>query len=184
MENYDAFFEGVEPGGLRSRNEIKLLICYIVCKIDGNISKNQIIDILCKKSLANYFEISQAVSDVLKTGNIRSEFADGEEILYPTELGKNNTAQLENELPYTVKETALNATLEMMLMHKREQENGIKIEPHGNGFDVTVSVLDGEDKLMSVTIYVADSEQAQAVKDKFLQDPIRLYSTIVALLLA
>lgn len=184
MENYDAFFEGVEPGGLRSRSEIKLLICYIICRIDGGITKNQLTDILCKKSLANYFEISQALSDVMKTGNITSEFKDGEEILYPTDLGKANTAELEDELPYTVKETALNATVESMTRFKRERDNDIKIEPHGNGFDVTISVMDNEDRLLSVTLFVADEEQAQNVKDKFLQDPIKFYSTVVALLMA
>ncbi len=184
MENYDAFFEGVEPGGLRSRGEIKLLICYIICKIDGGITKSQLTDTLCRKSLANYFEISQALSDVMKTGNVRSEFIDGEEILYPTDLGKTNTAELEDELPYTVKETALNATVEMLTKFKRERENEIKIQPHGNGFDVSISVMDGEDRLLSVTLFVADEEQAQTVKEKFLQDPIKFYSTIVALLMA
>ena len=184
MENYDAFFEGVEPGGLRSRNEIKLLICYIICKIDGGITKNQLTDILCRKSLANYFEISQALSDVIRTGNIRSEFDDGEEFLYPTELGKANTNQLEDDLPYTVKETALNATVEMLTRYKREQENNIKIEPHGSGYDVTISVMDNDDKLLSVTLFVADYEQAQSVKEKYLRDPVKFYSTIVALLMA
>lgn len=184
MENYDAFFEGVEPGGLRSRGEIKLLLCYIICRIDGGITKNQITDILCRKSLANYFDISQALSDVVKTGNVRSEFNDGEEFLYPTDLGKANTAELEDELPYTVKETALNATVEMLTRFKRERENDIKIESHGNGFDVTVSVMDNDDRLLSVTLFVADEEQAQTVKEKFLQDPIKFYSTIVALLMA
>ncbi len=184
MENYDAFFEGVEPGGLRSRSEIKLLICYIICRIDGGITKNQLTDILCRKSLANYFEISQALSDVIKTGNIRSEFADGEEMLYPTELGRTNTSQLENELPYTVKETALNATYEMLTRLKRERENEIEIVPHGSGYDVTLSVMDNNDKLLSITLFVADEEQAQTVKENFLQDPIKFYSTIVALLMA
>lgn len=184
MENYDAFFEGVEPGGLRSRSEIKLLICYIICRIDGGITKNQLTDILCRKSLANYFEISQALSDVIKTGNIRSEFADGEEMLYPTDLGRTNTSQLENELPYTVKETALNATYEMLTRLKRERENEIEIVPHGSGYDVTLSVMDNNDKLLSITLFVADEEQAQTVKENFLQDPIKFYSTIVALLMA
>ncbi|MCQ2479378.1 MAG: DUF4364 family protein, partial [Clostridia bacterium] len=166
---YDAFFEGVEPGGLRSRGEIRLLICYIVCKVDGGITRNQLTDIICQKSLANYFEISQALSDVIKNGNVRCEFDDGEEYLFPTDLGKVNTAQLEDDLPYTVKETALNAALEMLTKFKRERENDIKIEPHGTGYDVMLSVLDGDDRLLSVTLYVADEEQAHAVKEKYLR---------------
>lgn len=181
---YDAFFEGVDPGGLRKRKEINILICYIVCRIDGGITKNQLTDILCKTNVANYFDISQAMSDVVSTGNIRSEFRDGEEFLYPTDFGRLNTSELEDQLPYTVKETALNATLEFVTRLKREQENKIEIAPHGSGFDITISVMDNDDRLLSVTLFVADEEQARTVKKKFLDDPVKFYSTIVALLMA
>lgn len=183
-EIYDAFFEGVEPGGLRSRSEIKTLISYIICRVDTGITKNQINNILGEKCLANYFEVNQALSELIKTGNVRLDFDGDEEVLYPTQLGKSNTRQLENELPYSVKETALNATVEMMTKLKRERENKIEIEPHLNGYNVTVSITDNDDKLLSITLFVADSEQAENVKEKFLRDPVRLYSTVVALLMA
>ena len=35
---YDAFDEGIEPGGLRSRNEIKVLVCYLLKSIEQPIS--------------------------------------------------------------------------------------------------------------------------------------------------
>lgn len=184
MELYDALAEGVEPGGLRSRSEIRLLICYIVCKSDGGITKNQLNNILSGKSLANYFEVNQALSDVIKTGNVRSELKGDEEYLYPTELGKTNTIELENELPYSVKETALNALFSMLARQKREQENNIEITPHGDGYDITISVMNDDDKLLSVTLFVADKAQAFSVKEKFLDDPVKIYSAIVALLMA
>ena len=56
MELYDAFTQGVKPGGLRSKSEIKLLVCYIICKIDNGISRNQLNEILTGEVLANYFE--------------------------------------------------------------------------------------------------------------------------------
>lgn len=184
MELYDAFTQGVKPGGLRSKSEIKLLVCYIICKIDNGISRNQLNEILTGEGLANYFEANEALAEVVKTGNVLIEYEDDEEILFPTDLGKANTAELENELPYTVKETALNAAIEMKTILRRQQENKIEVAPHGDGYDVTLSIMDNEDKLLSVTLFVADSAQADYVKEKFLQDPVKMYSTIVALLLA
>ncbi len=184
MENYDAFTQGVEPGGLRTKSEIKLLICYVVCKIDNGIAKNQLNNILTGEGIANYFEANEALAEVVKTGNIRIEYEDENEILFPTELGKNNVSLLENTLPYSVKEIALNCAVEIKARLKREQENKVEITRHGEGYDVTISILDNEDKLMSVTLFVADSGQADYVKEKFLQDPAKMYSTIVALLMA
>ena len=53
MEIYDAFSQGVKPGGLRSRNEIKILICYIICKIDSGITKKQHNEINTTEGLTN-----------------------------------------------------------------------------------------------------------------------------------
>lgn len=184
MEIYDAFTQGIKPGGLRSKNEIKLLVCYIICKIDNGISKKQLNEILTGEGLANYFEANEALAEVVKTGNIFIEYINDEEYLFPTELGKANTTQLENDLPYTVKETALNAAIEMKTKLRRERENQIQLTPHGNGYDVTISIMDNDDKLLSVTLYVADYSQANYVKEKFLKDPVKMYSTIVALLMA
>ena len=115
---------------------------------------------------------------------MRTELINEEEYLYPTELGKNNIRELEGELPYSVKETALNAAVELLTKLRREQENKIEITPHGDGFDISISIMDNDDKLLSITLFVADKAQALQVKEKFLEDPVKIYSTIVALLMA
>lgn len=183
MELYDAFTEGIEPGGLRNRNEIKTLICYLVSHLDTPITKGQLNDIICEEGLANYFELNQALSEVIDNGNISIKKGDDPE-LYITEIGKQNTQTLEKDLPYTVRETALNAAVRLQTRLRREREHKIEITRLEKGCDITMSVLDGEDVLMSVTIFVADYEQALAVKEKFLSDPVNVYSNIVALLMA
>ena len=52
------------------------------------------------------------------------------------------------------------------------------------GCNVTISVVDADDEIMSVKLFVADYDQALAVKERFLEDPVKIYSNIVALLLA
>ena len=183
MELYDAFTEGVEPGGLRNRNEIKTLICYLVSHLDIPITKGQLNNIICEEGLANYFELSQALSEVIENGNVRTENGDDPE-LYITEIGKQNTSTLEKDLPYTVRENALNAALRLQTRLRREREHKIEITRLEKGCNITMSVLDGEDELMTVTIFVADYEQALAVKEKFLSDPVSIYSNIVSQLMA
>lgn len=183
MELYDAFTEGVEPGGLRNRNEIKTLICYLVSHLDIPITKGQLNNIICEEGLANYFELNQALSEVIENGNVRTENGDDPE-LYITEIGKQNTSTLEKDLPYTVRENALNAALRLQTRLRREREHKIEITRLEKGCNITMSVLDGEDELMTVTIFVADYEQALSVKEKFLSDPVSIYSNIVSQLMA
>ncbi len=184
MEFYETFTEGVEPGGLRNRNEIKTLICYLVSHLDTPITKGQLNTVICEEGLANYFELNQALSEVIDNGNI-SVYGDSDDPeLIITQIGKQNTATLERDLPYTVRESALNAAVRLQTRLRREREHKIQIDRLENGCNITMSVLDGNDELMTVTIFVADYEQALAVKEKFLSDPVRVYSNIIALLMA
>ena len=66
IENF-TFDDGIEPGGLRSRNEIKLLVCYLLSGVDEKITRSQLCEIALDKGLANYFEVNQAVSDLIET---------------------------------------------------------------------------------------------------------------------
>lgn len=186
MEIYDAFTEGIEPGGLRSRNEIKTLICYLVSHLDIPITRNQLNDIVCEEGLANYFELNQALIEVVENGNVimvnNEENTDAE--LFITEIGKQNTATLEHDLPYTVRESALNAAVRLQTRLRREREHKIEITRLENGCNIKMSVLDGNDELMTITLFVADYEQALSVKEKFLSDPVTVYSNIVAMLMA
>ncbi len=58
---FDAFDKGIELGGLRNRDEIRLLICYILKAVDAPISKQNLTIPCFRNSLANYFEINQAI---------------------------------------------------------------------------------------------------------------------------
>ena len=59
-------------------------------------------------------------------------------------------------------------------------ENKIEITELENGCNVTFSLTDGEDVLMKLTLYAADMEQANAIRDKILDDPVKIYSQIIA----
>ena len=43
---FDAFTGGVEPGGLRSQSDIRLLICYMLASVQEPLSKEDIVMVL------------------------------------------------------------------------------------------------------------------------------------------
>lgn len=184
MENLNTFSEGIEPGGLRDRNEIKTLICYLVNRLETPITKEQLNEIICEEGIANYFELNQALSEVISNGNVSYDLDGTEEILHITEIGKNNAAILEDDIPYTVREKAFNAAIKLQTLLRIERENKIEIQKIDNGYNIKISVLDGSDEIMSVILFVADYEQALAVKEKYISDPTKVYSGIVSLLMA
>ena len=181
---FDAFDEGIELGGLRNRDEIRLLICYILRAVDAPISKRNLNDSMLQDGLANYFEINQAISELLKNGTIDMDIDEnGEELLTATEKGKDIADTLETSLPKTVREKAVNSAIKLMTLAKTMRENKIEtVSAPDGGYYVTFSLMNGDEALMKLTIFVADSMQLEAVKNNFLNDPVKLYSSIITAL--
>ena len=58
---YDAFIGGIEPGGLRNKNEIRILLCYLVNSIGAPLSREDVLSIMQENGFANYFEVTDAL---------------------------------------------------------------------------------------------------------------------------
>lgn len=176
MDNqFDAFSAGVEPGGLRNTTQIKILITFIVSRLKDPIKDSAMLEALQVHGLANYFEASQALDELLTNGNLTE--SDG--MLYITPKGELSVAELSEELPRSVKETALADAINLQILEKREGENTVEIEPVNNGFNVTFKITHKSSVLMALTVYAADAEQVQLLKHNFLKDPSRVYSTVI-----
>lgn len=172
---FDAFSAGVEPGGLRNSTQIKVLITFITGRLKEPIASEMMLEALQVHGLANYFEATQALDELLSNGNLTE--AEGK--LYITPKGKLSVAELSKDIPRSVKETALADAINLQIMEKREGENTVEIEPAKNGFNVTFKVTHKNNVLMALTVYAADLEQAQLIKHNFLKDPSRVYSTVI-----
>lgn len=185
FEEFDAFGAGVQPGGLRNKNEIKILVCYMIKTLDQPITKNQLIDVVQGQGLANYFELTQAISELLSQGSITTKMIDDVEHLCVTEMGKQVSVELETDIPKSVKEKAIRSAVKMLTIAKNERENNIDIIPadSGSGFYVSFTMEDETDIMMQLSVYVADREQAEMLKKNFLTDPTRVYSTILSSLM-
>ena len=183
INDFDAFNEGIEPGGLRNKNEIKLLICYLLKTIDAPITRERIGDVIQDQSIANYFETMDAVSDLLSNGSIDSDFVGEKEYLKITDIGRSACEVVEKDLPKTVREKAVKSALRFMTLEKNAKENDVRIEPTSDGYNISFSMKDNGTVLMELTMYVADRAQAEQLKNNFIEDPARVYSTILASLM-
>ena len=99
---YDAFDAGIELGGLRNRDDIRLLICYLLKSVDAPMTRQMLNEAMQEDGLANYFEVGQAIEELLKTGNITADILDMEEVLSVTDKGREAAELLQTSLPKTV----------------------------------------------------------------------------------
>ena len=177
---FDAFDAGIELGGLRSRDDIRLLICYLLKSIDAPMTRQMLNDSMQEDGLANFFEVGQAIEELLKTGNITTDIFDEEEVLIVTERGREAAELLQTSLPRTVREKAVNSAIRLTTRAKVERDNKIEVKKEDDGgYTITFTLFDRGTELMKLSIYVVDSLQLETVKQNFINDPVKVYSSII-----
>lgn len=174
---FDAFDAGIEPGGLRSQREINLLVCYLIANIEAPIKRENIVEALVSGAIANYFETSSAISDLLKYKNI---FEDENGNLTLNKVSRQSIEEIETELPFTIREKATEICQKLIIREIYKKENKVDIVPHGSGFYVNCSVMasDKED-MLTFRLYAASATQAQIIKEKFFDNPAKIYDNLI-----
>lgn len=70
----------------------------------------------------------------------------------------------------------------MMARNRSEAENRVEMVETDVGVNVTCSVMDIDRPILTITLLVPDMEQANLVKETFLDNPLKVYSGSIALL--
>lgn len=173
----DAFTGGVEPGGLWKKNDIRILLCYILSSVSGPLNRESLSQIIQGKALANYFEVGDALDALLKQGNV-TETSEG--FYTVTSAGREIARDLDASLPLSVRDKALEAAMRLMAEVKSRRENRVEIEKTEHGFQVTCHISGGKLDLMSVSLYVPDRAQAELVEKSFYRDPEGVYKLLLS----
>lgn len=178
----DTFSEGVEPGGLRNRSDIRLLICYLLQQVGEQMEPDMILSVMTGSGLANYFEAAAALEELQKTGSL-SVSGTAERPLYAlTEQGRMVVESLSRDLPASVRQKSVQTAVALRTRMKREAENEVSFTPIEKGYLVRCRIPDGAGDLMTLELRVPDRAQAEQVRRRFMRAPGSFYLVLSALL--
>ena len=180
---FNTFDEGIAPGGLRSKYEIKTLICYLYYSVKENMSRDLVIEAMREDELANFFEVSAAFDELVSDKSlVEADSVDGEQTYTLSENGRMIAMQLDSTVAYSVKDKALKCAIKLLADKKTARENFVDIEKTENGFNVKCTVSGGDVDLLSFTLYAPDIDQAEIIKKSFLSYPSTVYKSMLALM--
>ena len=172
----DAFDAGVEPGGLHSNREIKLLVCYLLAGVSEPMSRESIFTVLCGNGMANFFNISAAIDDLLTLHNLTE---DEQGRLTVTDVGRHAVLTLQDMLPLTLRERAIESANRLLTRLQNERENSVQIVNNEHGVTFTCTVGNTETPLMSLSLLVGDEDYANRLRERFLNDPLSVYKAVI-----
>lgn len=176
--DFDAFNAGVDFGGLRSKNDIQVLVCYLLCGVNAPLSKDDIVSVLCENGFANYFEVMDSLSVLSNAGSISIDENDN---YSANELTHEISMRLNTTLPNSIREQAVSFATELLSAAKRERENKVEITEISNGYKIECHISGGKHDLMSFSLYVPDLQQSKLVRKNFLKNPGLFYKMILTL---
>ncbi|MDR3178997.1 MAG: DUF4364 family protein [Oscillospiraceae bacterium] len=179
MKN-DALTAGVNLGGLRRKEDIKILICYLFSSIKISMSKEDVVKVLQENAIANYFEANSAFSELVTLQHLKADESDKNKF-FATKSGELIAKELEISLPISMRDKSIYAALNLMAKVKRENENKVDIKKIKSGYNVILEISGGVTNLMSITMYTPDFNQAKLVKQNFHKNPDLFYECFLAL---
>lgn len=175
----NAFTGGVSPDGLKNKTHIKVLVCYMLCNCSEPMKADDITSICFDRELANYFEVCDAIYNLENDGIIVRDEKTG--VLSPTDDAKQIVGTLGQDLPRTVLENTLEELTRFEKLKRHEKDTRVTIEDRDDGgCNITCTTFSGDLEMMSVSLYVPSRRYALEAKERFLDDPARIYKYLLS----
>ena len=182
--NFNAFVGGIEPGGLTNDFEVKILICFLLKKIEQPLSFDQVNEILQKTGFVNYFEFVEAVSELQKTEHVLlTTDENGQEVFQLSEIGEAMAQTFHHTLPLTVREKTVESARELIQMQKQLEETEVRYHAVDDGYILTMKLKDIGSDLMDLSVFVPSEDECVEIRECIYADPLLLYKTLLAVMM-
>lgn len=147
----------MEPHGfLHNQTDVKILILFILARIDTPLSGQEIYEVAYQDESLNYFTLAESLPQLEETGHVAKNKSGRYTI---TEKGRKNGASLEDALAAPVVKKVLSAIENKQMLLRREGYITTTVTQDENGYWV-VTLRYRDDKLPMMTLsLMAPSEQ-------------------------
>ncbi|MCI6639841.1 MAG: DUF4364 family protein [Pygmaiobacter massiliensis] len=172
---HHAFTGGVKPGGLTTSTEIRILLCYLLSRVSGPLSRQEIENALVGQQLVNYFELADALSYLCEKGHVICT----EDLYTVSKSGRNLADTLETDLPRTVRETAVNTVISMQAYARKKAQYHTRHTPCANGFTVHCAIEDLGQTIFSLDLYMPDESSARAAEARFAEQGGEIFTDLL-----
>lgn len=166
-------------GFIREELDIKILILFVLNRLPGPVSQEALAELVLVDEGFDYFEFSQCLSELVKTGHV-SEKNNGYRV---TELGEEHGNTVESSLPYSVRTKAERRARPLIAKMKRDAQILSSHEVLENGgCKVSLSLSDGIGSVIELKLLSSGPEQAELIERNFRADAENIYLEIIRIL--
>lgn len=162
----------------------KLIILYMLDKVDFPLSNSQISEFVLDKEYTTYFKLQQVLSELMDAGFIREERAHNRTIYHLTEDGASTIEYFRNNISHAIKKDINDYLKEKK--YDLKNEISVKADYYRNTnqeYSVHCQVIENKLPLIDLTITVPSEAEANIVSDNWQKKNQEIYAQIMASLL-
>jgi len=161
----------------------KLLILYIMNKVNKALNEDELLRIVLSVTDMNYFYLKQFILDLLEMKYIINYEANGISLYEVTEDGKNVLELTENIIPGIKKLEVDSKFKENMINIKDEFAVVAEFVPEGkNEYFVTLKIVENNKSLVDITLLAGSREQANLIIDNWKNSAHIIYPKLFKML--
>lgn len=163
--------------------ENKVLILYILNKLDKDITNDGLYKIISSVNGLNYFYFQQTLKDLVET-NLVGYTKDDSSVVKITTEGKNAYSLTKELLPGIIKLKADNI-FEKELASIEEESSIVAefIPKNENEYTVKCKIIENNETLFEVETFAGSRDRAKKICDNWNNNAAKIYPRIIELLL-
>lgn len=162
----------------------KLMILYILNKIEMALTNSQLTQIVMENEIMNYFALQQFILE-LEEGHFTNHFVeDNKDYMHITHDGLKMLEFFMARIPEDLKDRVdkyIETSKEIIL--KEMQIKSDYLKKNDNEFIVNLKVIENQSYLINIDLNVASKEQAKSICDNWKQNAENLYGEIIEVLI-
>lgn len=162
----------------------KLIILYMLNKVDFPLTNSQISEFILDKGYTNYFKLQQAISELIESGFIREESTHSRTFYHLTEEGAETIHFFKNDISPAIQED-INTFLSQK-KYELKNEVAVKSDYYRNSnmeYSVRCQVIEHDMPLIDLTLTVPTEAEAITVSNNWAKKNEEIYAALMAELL-
>ena len=164
--------------------ENKVLILYILIKINNDIKQDELFKIITNINDMNYFYFKQILTDLIDSKLVGSHSKEKEQFIQITTQGKNAFELTKDVLPGLLKLKADN-TFEKEFSSIEEEASIIAefIPINESSYTIKCKIVENNDTIFEVKTFAGSRDRAKRIVDNWNKNAKEIYPEILNLLL-
>ena len=162
----------------------KLIILYMLDKVDFPLTTSQISEFILDQGYTNYFKLQQTLSDMVESDLIRAENTHNRTLYHLTENGSETIHYFRNKISAEIQHD-----IDAFLKEKQydlKEEVSVKTDYYlttSHEYEVRCQIVEDGSNLIDLKLLVPTETEAETIANNWMKQNQELYSLLLSKLL-